>query len=1268
MNDSISCPDVPLLRHFLDGTESHDSTWSREQIELHVNDCQACQKSIERLVAGQESWEGAARQLAELDANRGESSSELRDLIDHEKNRLPGTAIGEMGLTEGRPLSSTELDFLQPTDQLDSLGRLGSYEILDVVGRGGMGLVLKAYDPSLRRIVAIKVMAAHLASSPLARKRFVREARAAAAVSHDHVVAIYAVEENLEPPFLVMQFVSGKTLQERLVATGSFSVPEILRIGMQTASGLAAAHAQGLVHRDIKPANILLENGVERVKITDFGLARAVDDVGMTQTGVVAGTPQFMAPEQANGESIDVRSDLFSLGSVLYTLCTGRPPFRATTTMGLLKRICEETPRPIRELNPEIPEWLEAIITKLLKKNANDRYQSAKEVAELLSNWLAHVQRPTAVPAPSAVPVVNELPPQGPVKNITPDAEPKPGDSISQIAQKSRPLPLWGNYSQRFPFDCDVESFFEFAVQTLERNGFVVAERTPSHLKLNGPWWKKGMNRALSAARHIDFQIEPGMLNVNAKLRIIGIDAAILIPALGLLSFCAGMLLAIGPIAVVVLWYLGRCRQLEERFTKFVAKLFLVAADPNVRSSHSGQINETTLYSETIEADSSDGMWKFLTGDYSRSVAFSGDHEKSFDLAVSSLTSSGFLLNRRTPSQLSLTGPGLNQLKGNLLAAASSIEITQESGSIRLDAKMGTIRTLHSVLLGILLIAAIIVWALCTNPTTGLFQLQRDQIQVGLATFAALGLMVLGSIIATRRVYQKVFDNLLTNLTMAGGANRDLVCEDPATATEIESNSTGYSLIGRVRSWWNSVWQRLREAYPTRAYWSLLAVWGLFMIPFADTLDVIEFKGLFWVALTIVVMGILLPVGLASFAWFEQMKSGSWEKTILKRTPIRILLIPAIGPFVFASAFWGYRQLTCGIVQFDVDDPDFMVSLGSPEKNWSASYSADFYALRLSPGKYHWSVKHGATTINQGEIDLTPRSRHTISARSPYPLGQATIVSLPGRWKLQGWQPFGNPPTMPHRTPSDADYIDITKDAIHIHSQDVLDAWSPLLGLNPGDVRTDANPKKSISFLYRFPNESPKTRGPKWVDLYINVGPAHDNRLFARGIFTADERLFSIRLVPSNVPRPKDLYQTPGDKSISLSFQRADDLTLMQGKWNVKACNVKGEQTNEADGLNWNVIVKKDQFELVNLRQINGKQNTSTNQPYTIKIDGVQTPKRLTLTGPQQNGVIPVLEGVYTINGDKMMLLVGMDGRIPLSFDDEEEMTSVKIELERAIP
>src|SRR5262249_29409220 len=152
-------------------------------------------------------------------------------------------------------------------------------------------------------------------------QRFTREAQAAAAVSHDHIVTIHAVEEASGLPYLVMQLVAGMSLQERLDREGPMELPEILRIGLQTASGLAAAHAQGLVHRDIKPANILLENGVERVKITDFGLARAAADASLTQEGVVAGTPHYMSPEQARGEAIDQRSDLFSLGSVLYAMC-----------------------------------------------------------------------------------------------------------------------------------------------------------------------------------------------------------------------------------------------------------------------------------------------------------------------------------------------------------------------------------------------------------------------------------------------------------------------------------------------------------------------------------------------------------------------------------------------------------------------------------------------------------------------------------------------------------------------------------------------------------------------------------------------------------------------------------------------------------------------------------------------------------------------------------------------------------------------------------
>jgi serine/threonine protein kinase len=294
------------------------------------------------------------------------------------------------------------LDFLAPSEKPGSLGRLGHYEVQAVVGRGGMGVVLKAFDEALHRVVAVKVMAPQLAASATARQRFTREARAAAAVAHDHVVTIHGVEEAGGLPYIVMQFVDGQSLQDRLDRSGPLPIREVLRIGTQAASGLAAAHAQGLVHRDVKPANILLENGVERVKLTDFGLARAVDDATLTQSGVVAGTPQYMAPEQANGEAVDHRADLFSLGSVLYALCTGRPPFRADGSMAVLKRVCEEAPRPVREINPEVPDWLAETIARLHAKDPGGRFQSAAEVAHVLGEHLAGLVRPAPPPSVAA--------------------------------------------------------------------------------------------------------------------------------------------------------------------------------------------------------------------------------------------------------------------------------------------------------------------------------------------------------------------------------------------------------------------------------------------------------------------------------------------------------------------------------------------------------------------------------------------------------------------------------------------------------------------------------------------------------------------------------------------------------------------------------------------------------------------------------------------------------------------------------------------------
>lgn len=278
------------------------------------------------------------------------------------------------------------LGYLQPSDKPDSLGRLGHYEIQQVLGRGAFGIVLKALDEKLQRVVAIKVLAPEMASTSPARRRFLREARSSAAVRHEHVVNIYAVEE--EPlPYLVMEYIPGQTLQQRLDGTGPLDIMTVVRIARQVAEGLAAAHAEDLIHRDIKPGNILLEEGViERVKITDFGLARAADDASTTQSGLIAGTPMYMAPEQALGQKLDQRADLFSLGTVMYQMVCGRPPFRATGTVAVLKRVVDDEPRPISEIIPETPAWLCDIITRLHAKNPDNRFQSAVELAELLAD------------------------------------------------------------------------------------------------------------------------------------------------------------------------------------------------------------------------------------------------------------------------------------------------------------------------------------------------------------------------------------------------------------------------------------------------------------------------------------------------------------------------------------------------------------------------------------------------------------------------------------------------------------------------------------------------------------------------------------------------------------------------------------------------------------------------------------------------------------------------------------------------------------------
>ncbi len=363
--------------------------------ELHLDDCGDCRRRLEETAAAKDVW------VAVRDSLRSEQAD-----LESPQSLGSTSSAGAVGSAESSDAASfnaeTVLGLLSPTDDDRMLGRLGTYEVVGVIGSGGMGIVLKAFDAALNRYVAIKVLAPHLGSSGAARKRFSREAQAAAAVVHDNVIEIHGVADVDGLPYLVMPYLRGPSLQRRLDCEGPLALVEILRIAVQAATGLAAAHAQGLVHRDVKPANILLADGVERVKLTDFGLARAADDASLTMTGIIAGTPQYMSPEQARGESVDQRSDLFSLGSVLYAMCTGRAPFRAETSYGVLRRITDEEPRPIREINPDVPEWLCQIIAKLMSKQPDDRFESAREVAELLEACLAHVQQPTVVPLPAS--------------------------------------------------------------------------------------------------------------------------------------------------------------------------------------------------------------------------------------------------------------------------------------------------------------------------------------------------------------------------------------------------------------------------------------------------------------------------------------------------------------------------------------------------------------------------------------------------------------------------------------------------------------------------------------------------------------------------------------------------------------------------------------------------------------------------------------------------------------------------------------------------
>ncbi|MGJ8725707.1 MAG: serine/threonine-protein kinase [Roseibacillus sp.] len=295
------------------------------------------------------------------------TSPEVGELIETLKKQFTNQASNAVGITSW-------VDLLTPSDEPELLGHLGGLEVLEVVATTAMAIVLKARDPKNDRLVAIKILSPVFATQDTARERFLREASAMASLQHESILPVYQVQAD-DIPWFTMRYVEGGTLQDALDAKEPFlSTPEFIeRLATKVAQALALAHREGLIHRDIKPANILLSSDRAQIWLADFGIARATDDPSLTQGQALAGTPRYMSPEQAHGAPLDSRSDIFSLGAVLYHCATGHPPFPGESSTQVLHQISTTEPTPLPSIRPGLPTWLSQLIHDCLQKKPSQR-------------------------------------------------------------------------------------------------------------------------------------------------------------------------------------------------------------------------------------------------------------------------------------------------------------------------------------------------------------------------------------------------------------------------------------------------------------------------------------------------------------------------------------------------------------------------------------------------------------------------------------------------------------------------------------------------------------------------------------------------------------------------------------------------------------------------------------------------------------------------------------------------------------------------------